>query len=149
MTRRCRGERGFAGGAEVLPFGVLTFVVGTLVVANAWAVVDAKLVVADAAREAARSYVESPDPATADDRAREAARRTVEGLGRDPDRLTITIEGDGLARCNRVVVHVRYPVPAVRVPWVGGMGDPIVVHGRHSELVDPYRDGLPAGAGCG
>ena len=43
----------------MLPFGVLIFVVGSLLIANAWAVVDAKLATTAAAREAARAYVES------------------------------------------------------------------------------------------
>ena len=36
MTRR-RSDRGQVGGIEVLPFGLLVFVVGTLLVANVWA----------------------------------------------------------------------------------------------------------------
>ena len=54
---------GQVGGIEVLPFGLLVFIVGTLLVANAWAVVDAKLAVTSAAREAVRSYVEADDGA--------------------------------------------------------------------------------------
>ena len=44
-----RDESGQAG-IEVLPFGILTFVVGALLVANAWAVIDAKIAVSAAAR---------------------------------------------------------------------------------------------------
>ena len=43
-------------GMEVIPFGLLTFVVGALLVANAWAVIDAKMAVSAAAREATRAY---------------------------------------------------------------------------------------------
>ena len=49
---------------EVLPFGFLMFVSVTLLLANAWAVIDAKLAVSAAAREAVRAYVESDDPDT-------------------------------------------------------------------------------------
>ncbi|MBA2283441.1 MAG: hypothetical protein H0W25_19710, partial [Acidimicrobiia bacterium] len=52
-----RDERGQMGGIEALPFGLLIFVVGALLVANAWAVIDAKLAVTAAAREAARTWV--------------------------------------------------------------------------------------------
>ena len=148
MTR-CRGDAGFAGGGEVLPFGVLTFVVGTLLVANAWAAVDAKLAASSASREAARAYVEATDPAGADAAAEGAARDTLEGLGRDPSQVRVGIEvAGGFARCARVVVEVVYPVPAVRLPWIGGLGA-MEVRDRHTELVDPYRDGLPAGGRCG
>ena len=41
-ARRCAGDAGQVGGIEALPFGLLIFVVGTLLIANAWAVIDAK-----------------------------------------------------------------------------------------------------------
>jgi hypothetical protein len=47
-------EEGQVGGLEAIVLGVLVFVFGTLAVANAWAVIDAKLVVDDAAAQAAR-----------------------------------------------------------------------------------------------
>ena len=54
-----RSDAGMVGGIEALPFGLLVFVVGALLVANAWAVVDAKFAVDAAARQATRSYVEA------------------------------------------------------------------------------------------
>ena len=36
-------DRGQVGGIEALPFGLLVFVVGALLVANTWAVVDASV----------------------------------------------------------------------------------------------------------
>ena len=89
-------RRGQVGGIEVLPFGLLTFVVGTLLVANAWGVVDAKLAVTSAAREAVRAYVEAPDQAsTALAVADAAAREAVAGHGRNPDATTVEIRHDG------------------------------------------------------
>ena len=58
MTAR-HDEHGQVGGIEGLVFGVLVFVFGALLVANAWAVVDAKSAASVAAREAARVCVES------------------------------------------------------------------------------------------
>ena len=58
-----RDDRGQVAGIEVLPFGFLVLVAGTLLVVNAWAVVDAKFAVDAAVREAARAYVEAPDEA--------------------------------------------------------------------------------------
>ncbi len=66
------GDAGQAGLEAVL-FGVLVFVLGTMLVVNAWAVVDAKLAATSAAREAARSYVEAPTAQVADADARRAA----------------------------------------------------------------------------
>ena len=43
---RRRGERGQAGGMEVLPFGLLVFVAGTLLLVNIWGVVDTKFAAA-------------------------------------------------------------------------------------------------------
>ena len=64
-------------GIEALFFGLLVLVFGTLVVANAWGVIDAKLSAAGAAREAARAFVQTPagsDPAST---ARVAAVRAM------------------------------------------------------------------------
>ena len=75
MRRRCADERGAVGGIEVLPLGMLVLVVGTLLVVNAWAVVDAKLAASAAAREAARAYVEAGDGRVLDRRAQEVRSR--------------------------------------------------------------------------
>jgi hypothetical protein len=122
-------------------------VVGGLLVANAWGVVDAKVAAEAAAREAARAYVEAPSGGDAASAAGEAGAAALAGHGRDPRRMTLAVEG-GFARCARVTVEVRYPVPAVAVPWVGGFGTGFTVRARHSELVDPFRSGLAGRAGC-
>jgi hypothetical protein len=127
------------------------FVVGSLLAANAWAVVDARFVVAAASREAVRAYVEAPDPTAAAAGADRAARETVAGHGRNPDRVRVTAAlepGRGWGRCARVRITARYPVPAITLPFVGGYGDGFVASATHSELVDPYRAGLPGAAAC-
>jgi hypothetical protein len=53
-------------GIEALPFGFLVLVAGSLLLANAWAVVDAKFAASAAAREAVRVYVESGSQLDAD-----------------------------------------------------------------------------------
>jgi hypothetical protein len=56
----------------------------------------------------------------------------------------------GFSRCARATFRVEYHVPALTVPWVGGFGDGFAVTSTHSELVDPYRSGVPGSAeGCG
>jgi hypothetical protein len=147
--RRARGDRGQIAGIEALPFGFLFFVAMVLLVANAWAVVDARMAVASAAREAARSLVEAA-PADGLVVAEARARTVLAAYGRaEPDRVRLpppVVEGGSLSRCARVTVTVEYRVPALVVPFLGGFGEGITVSADHSELVDPYRDGDQEGS---
>ena len=144
------GERGAIGGVEVLPFGLLVFVVGALLLANAWAVVDAKLGVDTAAREAGRAYVEAPGgPAAAARAADQAGRDAIRGVGRDPDRLSVGRRGGGDVRCSIIETTATYVVPAVRLPFVGGFGHGFTVRGRHRDVVDPFTADRTGDAACG
>jgi hypothetical protein len=143
-----KDERGAVGGIEVLPLGVLVLVVGTLLVVNAWAVVDAKLAASAAAREAARAYVEAGDGRGADAAARRAADDAVAGHGRDPGLLSLRRTRGGFSRCTRIEVEATYPVPALALPWIGGFERAFTVRATHSEVVDPYRSGLDGTASC-
>lgn len=146
--RPARGEEGFAGGIEGLLFGLLIFVVGTLLVANAWGVVDTKLAADAAAREAARTYVEAPDASSAATAATQAADDALAGYGRVPSRGTVTLVSGGFSRCSRITIEVRYAAPLVDLPLIGRMGSGESVTARHSEVVDPYRTGLGGVAAC-
>jgi hypothetical protein len=151
-------DRGQVGGIEALPFGLLVFVVGALLVANAWAVVDAKLAVDAAARQATRHFVEAEvdGPAGvggAEDAAVAAGLAALDAHGRDPARATVGLSAldgaggqAGFSRCARVTFTATYEVPALTFPWIGGFGDGIAVTSSHSELVDPYRSGVPGSA---
>lgn len=152
---RWRDEGGFVGGFEALPFGFLVFVVGVALLVNAWGVVDGTLAASAAAREAARAFVESDGPTTgaAMAEARRAAADAIDGHKADPGRWELRTEGGAeLRRCARVTFVVTYDVPTFRLPWIGGFGGAVITAtGRHSEVVDPYRQGLavappPAGA---
>ena len=145
-VRRPRDESGQIAGIEAIPFGLLVFVVGVLLVTNAWAVIDAKMTVASAAREAARGYVEAENAADGWAAARAAADEVVRAGGREPSRLQLTPSSPAFARCQRVTVTAAYPIPAVTLPWIGGFGHGFTARARHSELVDPYRSGVPLGA---
>ena len=96
-------DRGQFAGIEALPFGVLVFVLGSLLLTNAWAVVDAKATVTTAAREGARTYVEAPpDPGVARHQAVEAARDVIRDHGRDPANTEVAVEtgtSSGARRC--------------------------------------------------
>lgn len=152
-SRRFHGvneDAGVVGGLEGLAFGFLVFVVGLLVVVNAWAVVDAKAAASAAAREAARAFVESPSAAGAEAASLDAARAAIEAHGRDSARTELTVSApDGLARCARVTAEVRHRLPLIRIPLLGQTGDGLTVAARHSELVDAHRSGLPGSASCG
>ena len=134
----------------MLPFGFLFFVAGTLLIANAWAFVDARMAVSSAAREAARAYVEAPDESTANRRAVERAHESLAAYGRDGDAATVHLPetSAGFARCARVRVTIEYDVPALVIPFIGGFGELAAVRATHTELVDPFRSGLAGEAAC-
>lgn len=138
-----RDERGAVGGFEVLPFGLLVFVAGTLLLTNAWAVIDGTLAASAAAREATRAYVEST--ADAERAAVTAARDAIGGHGRDPERMQLAWDvGPDHRRCAVNTIVVRYRVPTFTVPFLGAFGSGVIeTSGRHTEVVDPYRGGLP------
>ena len=147
---RHRGDRGQVGGIEVLPFGFLVFVSVTLIVVNAWGVVDAKLAVTAAAREAVRAYVESTDENTANAAAARRAAETLTAYGRGGSRSVVTgpsLQG-AYRRCARVTVTVSHDLPVIRVPFIGGLGNLTSVTSTFSEVVDPFRSGLSGIARC-
>jgi len=151
-ARAWSGDDGVVGGVEVLPFAVLVFVVGTLLVLNGWAVIDAKGAAVAAAREAGRRHVESTGTVgEAHAGAQASALAAAEGHGWSR-RVEVELVGGGdadspLQRCDRVTYEVRVFVPTLVLPVLGRFGSgPIVATGRHSELVDPFRSGL-AGSG--
>jgi hypothetical protein len=145
---RARGDAGQVGGIEALPFGLLVFVVGALLIANAWAVVDAKFATDAAARQAVRTFVEGTDTPSAQRDAIDAGLAAIEGHGRDPGRATVEPVGEAvLQRCERVTFAAEYEVPALSLPFIGGYGTaPFRVCSTHSELVDPFRSGVPGSA---
>lgn len=151
MSLNWRDDRGQVAGIEAIPFGLLLFVAGALLIANAWAVIDVKMATNAAAREAARIYVEAPDHASGRQAADTAAREAVSAHGRNPDRVTIDGPDDESAftRCNEVTFTVSYPVPAFTLPFIGGFGTGFTVKASHTELVDPFRNDVPGEAVCG
>lgn len=148
-SRRLRGEGGQVGGFEVLPFGFLLFVGATLLFVNVWGVIDTKLAVTSAAREAVRAYSESDDADGARAAAVSRATETLDAYGRSGDRATINVPAvSRLERCARVTVTVSYEVPGIVVPFLGGLGGPRTVASSFTEVVDPYRDRLAGEARC-
>lgn len=149
----CRAdERGQLGGAEVLPFGFLVLVTGALLVANVWAVIDAKVATTSAAREAVRAYAEAPTEREALELGEAAARDALDGHHRDvPGAVRIIAPPPGsFVRCARVAWVVEYDVPTLSLPFVGRVGGSVITaRSRHAELLDAYRSGLPVDADQG
>lgn len=150
--RRDRGDRqgdgGFAGGFAGLLFGLLLFVAGTLLAAYAWAIVDTKTATSEAARQAARTFVEATGAGAAASGARTAAQQALAGYGRDPALARVAVVSGEFARCRRITVAVSYPAPLFDLPFLGPVGGGSQVTSRHSELVDPFRSGLPGVSAC-
>jgi hypothetical protein len=145
---RGSGEGGFVGGFEGLLFGSLLFVAGTLLIAHAWAVLDTKAATEEAARQAARTYVAASSAPTALSSAEAAAADALNGYGRDPARSEVSLASGSFGRCQRVTISVSYPAPLLILPFVGRIGTGEGVRSVASELVDPYRSGLPGSATC-
>lgn len=144
-----RNERGIFG-FESLPLLVLVFVIGTLVFAEGWTAIDAKLATTSGAREATRTFVESPagmDPGVAAAIAVEAGLSAMEAYSR---RLEAEVSGIGslsLDRCTRVTFEATATTRFMRLPFVRNTGFTRIVRSSHTELVDPWRDGLQ-GTAC-
>ena len=152
-----RAEDGFVAGGEALALGVVVFVMGTLLVLSGWSLVDGKLAVEAAAREAARSVVEAPvpvltDPVTGNQLADTTARATMvahRGPDGAPDttwRFIRTQVVGEVARCAPITATVTIEVDTVRMPLLGGGFGTVTLTGQHTERIEPYRGGLPAGS---
>jgi cytochrome bd-type quinol oxidase subunit 2 len=142
------GESGFVGGFEGLLFGFLLFVAGTLLIVHAWAVLDTKTATEEAARQAARTYVAASSAAVAASSAEMAAADALTGYGRQPSMAKVGVATGSFGRCQRVTISVSYPAPLLVLPFVGRLGTAEEVRSVNSQLVDPYRSGLPGTATC-
>jgi hypothetical protein len=141
-----------AGGLDALVFGVLIFVLGTLVVVGGWRVVDARFAASAAAREAVRAAVIAPVGAGADGMAaaaQDAAAQAVVAHGYEPGDLRLRTELPlSQTRCAPVRFHAALFVELPLLPRLGGVGS-MDVTATADGLIDPFRSGLDAGDGSG
>lgn len=156
--RRVRSEDGFVAGGEALVLGTLVFVVGTLLLVSMWTIVDAKLAVEAAAREATRAVVEAPvdvlaSAGTASRLAENAAVAAMTAQRGPPDAgaaswtlVDVTLDGR-LERCGAIVSTVHVTVDTPRLPFIGRRLSAGTLAGTHSERIEPYRAGLPVPPG--
>lgn len=150
-------EDGAVGGLEGLAFGVLVFVFGMLLILSAWSVIDTKLAVSSAAREAVRTYVETVPGEDPMQRATGAASAALAAYGKDPadpglvvhavDDAGLPLAGSPpLERCVEVRLEVEYPAD-LYLPY----SDRVIgntASATAAELVDPLRSGLNEEAVC-
>lgn len=133
-------ERGVVGGADAVALGVLVLVVGSLIIVNAWAVIDTRSALDAAAREYLRAYTEADDAGTARLAGESAARSVLHQRGTPLTGLVVTPpDGAAFGPCASASVELAVTVPAVRLPFVGGMGSTVAAV-RHRELVDGHRE---------
>lgn len=141
--RRCHGEAGFVAGLEGVVFGLLVLVAGTIVVLNAWSVLQTRRVLDGAAREYLRAYTEGDDPADARSGARRALQAVLDGERRRPaGGPNVRLEEPDETRfgpCAEATISIWAEVPAARVPFIGTFGS-TTVRVTHSELVDAHRE---------
>ena len=139
MTCPRRDSSGIVG-AEVLPFVVLVFIGGTLVFAQAWAALDAKIAATAGAREAARSFVEHRGPRSGDaaDDAIVAGTQAMSGYRLAGEASVQPVGAVRLRRCERATFEVTREVPA---PGAARRGA-----GRRSRSpLVPARSSIPSG----
>jgi Flp pilus assembly protein TadG len=148
-TRRPRWHHddGFIAGADGLMIGLTIMVAATLLFANLWGVLAARMATQEAAAAAARAYVEAHDSASASAAARRVAIEVLETHHRHPS--AVQVSGERWERCGRVVVTVTTEVSRFPLPGLSGASH-FTVSSSHSEIVDPYRssDGLPGEVNC-
>lgn len=141
--RRCRGDRGQAAGVEAIPFGILVFVTGTLLAVNVWSAVDARAAVDAAARDYLRAYTAADDGATARVRGRRAAEASL-AARRSATAARVADPTEPFGPCRVATVSVELDTPAIRAPFVGGLGT-TTVRSIRRELVQPYGTALDEG----
>ncbi len=135
-------------GAEVLPFLVLVFIGGTLMFAQAWAALDAKIAATAGAQQAAHTFVEQrgADSSRAIQAANTAGIAAMAGYRLKGEGTVQPIGTPRLRRCERVSFEVTREVP--RLALSGGRWSPMTVRATASEVVDPFRHGLDGRAPC-
>lgn len=139
-------ERGQAG-AEVIA-GCVVLIIGLVFVfANLWAVLDAKMAVSSAARNAVQAYVEQNTPADAERAARAEASELLSS--RFPERWDTETSATRFERCQPIAIRVTVDIPLIAVPFLGSLGGTKTVSATHRSRIDPFRSGVPGEVDCG
>jgi len=141
LRQRMSEERGVVAGSDMLLFGFLALILSSIVIVNVWTVIDVSFAVSSAAREGARTYVESdPNTAWAETQARmydvmEDYGRTSRAVAPNPPAIA------RYERCAVVTITAAYDVALITLPLFGDFGSLTRIDASHSERIDPYRSG--------
>lgn len=140
-----RSEGGFSAGAEVILVGSLIFVVTWVIGINSWNLLTADMAVQAAAKEGARAFVEAQPGSE-----HAAATTAVTNAATAMDRPTIELRelSGNLVRCERITVTTGVSIDLLMAPFIQWSPGTVDVSDVHSEVVDPFRSGLPGTAGC-
>ncbi len=134
---RRRNDRGQVAGIETLAFGVLVFVIGTLIATNAWSIVTTRTSGQAIAREYLRAYTDERSAPDALRAGRRTALLVADRRGVPAGRLTID-DPDRFGPCQMARVRVEIEVPLVRLPLLGEVGQTTVTI-ESDERIEPYR----------
>lgn len=144
---QARGDEDGQAGAEVIA-GCIVLVIGLVFVfSNLWMVLDAKMAVSGAARNAAQAYVEQNSASEAESAAQTVARSSL--APRFSDRWRAETQMDRFARCQPISVRVSVTLPLIAVPFLGSLGGTKTVSATHASRIDPFRSGVPGEVDCG
>jgi hypothetical protein len=141
---RVHGEHGQAAGIETLPFGVLVFIAGTLLVVNAWAVVTNRATADSIAREYLRSYTKETSRPAALDAGRRVVDAIVASRGLPPGRVHVD-PPTAWGACAVATVTVHLTVPDIHAPFLGDLGTHQITV-IHRDRIDAYRRGVASTA---
>lgn len=144
MKRRF-DERGQAAGLESIPFGILVFVGGLLLVVNLWAVVDQRAALDTAARDYLRAYTAAPTGALARQAGEAAALSSIGARASEAD-LRIVEPDEPFGPCRPATVTLRLDIEAIRAPFIGSTGSTTITSTR-TELVQPYGRAIDESSG--
>ncbi|MCZ7629043.1 MAG: hypothetical protein M5U19_08245 [Microthrixaceae bacterium] len=109
-----------AAGAEALAIGTLVLLAATILVVNAWAVIDTNMALEAAAREYLRAYTEADEPIVAAIEGDAAARAVLEDRPGMLQRLEVDPPPpETFGPCAPAAVTVSARVPSIRIPAIG------------------------------
>ncbi len=145
-NERGHGERGFAGGTEVLPFGILVFLGAMVLAVNAWSVIHTKMALDASGREYLRAYTEAADVGAARAAGSSAVDASISSRLGDGIGVTIRTPNGEFGPCRLATVELVAVVPALRAPFLGEFGE-TTVRSTQSELIDPFAPLSSGGLG--
>lgn len=134
---RRRGEGGQAAGVESIPFGVLVFVGGLLLLVNAWVFVDRRASVDAAASAYLRSYTAASTAAEGRTQGDVAARASLGDQLDTASMLEIRHPSELFGPCRVAEVTISVEVPTIDMPFIGSFGQ-TTVRTTQRELVQPF-----------